>query len=456
MKTKMKMSGMIFFALLSITSLTTAQETQIPIDSQGKIEFIDAKLEQKLGLFAEYENFREARLFQISEADYVLEIVYQPQDKVLKKRISLSAAEMKNLQSRVSEQINQKTPEVTLDQEGRAKLLVGTTSLALGFYGWALPVAIKIDDGKVALALYMLTSGAGFFIPFSMTRDLQVTDAAATLSLYGGSRGILHGFALAGIISEEPSMEGLFAAAIVAGIGEAIYGFRYADQRKLSAGTAEMIGLGGDFGVGLAVGVSHLADFFEHEDGRAIFGSILVGSGIGLTTGKWLAQQQSYTRGDAYVLGTTGLLGAYVPLAIVDMFNPDQEKAYSAAAMAGAICGIGLGQHLIRGKDFTTAQSNYIQLSTVAGGLLGAGLAYLLSSDDDDDVNSTLYLTSSSAGAIAGYWLMYRSLAKSATITENSSSWKINLHPEALVVMVNGKNSNSHFVAPLITAWYQF
>jgi hypothetical protein len=218
-----------------------------------------------------------------------------------------------------------------------------------------------------------------------------------------------------------------------------VYGFQLAEQLNLTPGTAEVMTIGSDFGIGLGVGVSHLADFFQHENGQAIFGSMLVGSGLGFCAGKWLADQQPYTRGDAYVLETVGLLGAYLPLAAVDMFKPENGKVYTTAAIAGGFLGLGLGQKLVLNKDFSTSQASYISLSTLAGGLLGAGVAYLISSDDDDDVNRTLYLTSSSIGAAGGFWLMYQSFAKGALPIKAGSSLRINLVPAALLAQTKGR-----------------
>ena len=152
------------------TEICSAQEVQIPVDEDGKIGYIDAKLENKLKLFSEYSNFREARLFQISDTLFVLEISYKLQGRFLKNRIYYSKEETKSFLQKVTERIIQKEPQVVLDQEGRTKLIASTMTLSMGYYGWAIPTALDVDDEKLAVALYMLTSGAGFYIPFSVTQ----------------------------------------------------------------------------------------------------------------------------------------------------------------------------------------------------------------------------------------------------------------------------------------------
>jgi hypothetical protein len=424
----------LLLALLPSTG--TPQEVQIPIDEEGNIEYIDSNLEQDLGLFTQYSNFREARLFQISDTSFVLEIYYQSEGKLTKVRSLLSPEEARDFQRKVTERIGQRKPQAILDQGGRTKLLAGTMALSLGYYGWAVPAALEVDDAKSAVGLYMLTSGAGFYIPLVMTRNAPVTDAAATLCLYGGTRGIVHGVSLAGLVSKDPSGRAVIASGMLVSIAEALAAFHIANRSNMTAGTSEAIGVGGDFGLGLGLGAAHLADYFDDDKEEAIAGSALLGSGVGLLAGKLLADHQPYTRGDAHVLCATGLLGGYIPLAVIDISGTENEKAYTAASMLGAVAGIGLGHKLVKGRDFTTGQGILIKLGEVAGGLIGLGVAYLVSSEDED--NSVLYLTSSSIGAAGGFWLMYRPYAERARTGSESSLLNINFRTEGLLTLALG------------------
>lgn len=439
---------------LSLATVSNAQEVLVPIDAEGKLEFIDAKLEKELGLFPEYRNFQDARLFQISDTSFVLEIHYQPEERVLKVRLPLSTKEVSEFRWKVTRRIREEKPRVVLDQEGRTKLLAGTLTLSLGYYGWALPYTLDVDDSKSFLAIYMLTSGAGFFIPLSLTKDMRVTDAAATLSLYGGTRGILHGMSLYELFGgEDESERGLVGLGMLGSISEAVVFFHIANKSNMSSGTADVISTGGDFGIGWGLGTAHLAGFFDDEEERSIFGSILLGSGAGLLAGKYLAGNQPYTRGDAYVLGGAGFLGAYIPVALVDIADPDDGKVYTAAAMLGSVFGLGLGDRLVRGKDFSTGQGRLITLGEMAGGLIGLGVAYIVSSEDE---NSALYLNSIALGATAGFWLMYRSFAKDARSYEQSSSWNIQLAPEGLLVYGMSKRSSTSLKRAIPLAKLEF
>ena len=103
------------------------------------------------------------------------------------------------------------------------------------------------------------------------------------------------------------------------------------------------------------------------------------------------------------------------------MFEPEGTRAYTAAAMAGGLFGVGVGHHLTHRRDFTTGQGLLIGSGAVAAGLLGAGLAYVVSSDGAD--NRTLYLAASALGATAGLWLAYRSFAEDARTSTEADTY---------------------------------
>jgi hypothetical protein len=441
------------FLLLHPTS-TRAQEVQVPLDREGKIEIIDSDLEKKLGLFTTYQGFREARLYQISDTSYVLEITYQPADRTMKARLPLTASAVKDLRDKVSLRITEQAPEAALNHEGRTSMIIGSTTLSLGFYGWAVPVVLETDNGKTALALYMLTSGAGFFLPLVVTNSIDVTDANAILYVYGGTRGIIHGVFLNNLLlGEDATARGGIAFGMLGSIGESIGGFSVAS--KMPAGKASTIGVYGDFGFGLALGACGLLDFFHSGQERAAATTVLLGSAGGMIAGNLLTNHQPYTRGDAFVLEGAGLLGAYIPIAALDLFGVEGGKTYEAASMLGSVAGLALAHgSLLRGKDFTTGQGVLVQLGTLGGALTGAGIAYLFSSSRGD---GTLFLTSSAIGALGGFALTYSLFSKDAQTREGSSSWNLNLFPGGLLTSRFTKSSSPSLSrVPFLSVGYRF
>jgi hypothetical protein len=446
----------ILLCSVAFTASSHAQEAQVPLDKEGKLEYIDSELGQKLNLFPDYKNFLEARLFQTSDTTFVLEISYQPEKTLLKARLPLTAGETREFRRKVTERIKQEKPQVYLNQEGRTKLLTGSLALSMGYYGWAVPVIFEVEDGKSAVATYMLISGAGFFIPLVATKGMRVTDADATLCLYGGTRGIVHGMFTYGLLlGKEAEGRGAIASGMVGSLVEGLVFFHLADKSNMTPGTAEVICIGGDFGLGLGFGTAHLADLYDEDNERSFCTNILLGSGAGLLYGKLLSDHQPYTRGDAFVLRGAGFLGAYLPVAAVDLAHPEDEKAYTASAMIGVVAGLSVGDFLVKGKDFTTGQGTLINLGELAGGLVGLGVAYLVSSEDD---NSALYLTSSAVGATAGFWLLYRSFSRSAQTDRKASSLDVQFAPEGVLAYVMSKKSkwSSKQISPLGKLEYRF
>ncbi|MCD4650416.1 MAG: hypothetical protein K8S56_01315 [Candidatus Cloacimonetes bacterium] len=182
----MKTATLLFLLLfLCLAEISNAQEVQIPIDKEGRIDYISLKLERKLELFTEYSNFREARLFQITDSTFVLEISYRANGKSVKSRLLFSTSEAEIFQQKVTDRIFDRKSQTPFNQEGRIELVSGSYIIALGYHGWVVPQLLQSDDVNERIGAYLLTSSAGFIIPFILTRNMKVTHQATTFSLYG-------------------------------------------------------------------------------------------------------------------------------------------------------------------------------------------------------------------------------------------------------------------------------
>ncbi|NQT33985.1 hypothetical protein HQ587_02250 [bacterium] len=448
--------NIIVVILIGFAAICAAQEIQVPMDEDNKIYIIDPELAGKLGMFSDYDNFREARLFQTSDTSCVLEISYQQKDRLLRVRLPFSIAEVEDFRKMVTEGIRQQVPRLVLNQEGRLKLLLGTFGLAMN-YGWAVPVSLNVDDAKTFVALYMLTASAGFFFPLSATRDIPVTDGIATLSLYGATRGAGHGILLNLLFAgEDITPRSTTTLGMWGSIIEGVSCFAIAGNSDMTDGTAATIGILGDYGLGWGVGTAYLTGMFDDESSRGVAGTILLGTGLGLWTGNQLAMNQPLTRGDAYLLQTTGLLGVFIAVTATDIVAIEDGKVFTGAAMIGSMLGLHIGNKLVEGKDFTTAQGRLMNLGIFAGGLLGSGFAYLVTSENNDD--ATPYIISYTLGATGAFYLMYNSYAPHAQIPEKPSALNFNIRPEGLAMLALNKKFKSaiHNPIPLLTINYRF
>jgi hypothetical protein len=428
---------------------TLGQTIQRPFDEAGTIQTIDAELEAQLELFPAYDGFREARLYQSSDTTFVLEISYQPDDQILREQETLTPAEVEQLRARVTERLEARAVQEPLNQEGRTELLVTSTLLSLGFYGYALPISLGIDSGTASTALYMLTSGAGFFGPYLWTRDRPVTEGQAKLFQYGGTRGIVHGI-LIGLLAtgDDLSSRGLMGAGLATSITESFLGYQTAQSRRMTQGTAETIGVGGDFGLGLGLGAAFLIEE-EDPNARLIAGPALLGSLAGIFGGHRLTQVSTYSTGDARVLRLMGNLGGLIGWTAADLSGTSATRLQVGATMASSMVGLGLSHRMLQDKNFSGSDGTYITLGTFGGMLTGQGVAYLISGDEEfEELDSTMFLTLGSLGATGGFILMYRTFVDEARTSP--TGWRIQLNPSGLASRWAPEPSNVLSAAPLV------
>src|SRR5207244_2125216 len=99
--------------------------------------------------------------------------------------------------------------------------------------------------------------------------------------------------------------------------------------------------------------------------------------------------------------------GAYVaamPLIYGEVANYHVD---AAVLVAGTLGGLYLGDRLLDGHDFTPGQGIVVELSSIAGGLVGGGLGYLVTPGDDDGTDAKIIATGAVLGAVAGFSLSY-------------------------------------------------
>lgn len=462
------MKAFLFVIAIFSFYVSYAQETQTWIDKDGKIFEIDSELEGKLRLFPDYQEFESAKLFQLTDSTFILEINYKIDNRTNRVRKPLTAEETSAFREKVTLLINERAQYININHEGRAEFLIGTTLLGFGFWGWAIPYSMEIEDPRSNVAMYLLTSAASFFVPYWITENKPVTEAAARLSIYGGASGILHGLLLYHGLNKEPRSNYHYngdyyyyeennddlAYAAVTSILETIGGYWIASSSNMTAGKAEVLTSMATMGFGYGIGFSGMAEELNSDgDWRLIS---LASIGAGYLAGNIIANSQNYTRGDAYALSTTGYLGAITPLALLVIGECEDGKVYSAIGIAGATAGLFLGDHLVTGKDFTTAQGVYMSLGSFAGALLGGGFGLLFSPNTEG--GAKIFLTSVVAGANAGFFILYNKFKDKATIPTNSTSnLKFDFNPAAAALQFADPSFASMPVhIPCISLSYRF
>lgn len=464
--------------LLLSAAAARGQEVQVSLDESGRVERVDRRLAERLGLWTQqYPGFQEARLFQAGDSAFVLEISMRREGRTVRERLPLSPAEVADLRRRVQALLDERAelgPEGGLNQEGRYLLLGQTTLAGLAFYGWAVPVALDADDGGSAAGLYLLTSAASFFLPFALTEDAPVTYGMANLSRYGVSRGIFHGVLLHNLLrgEEDPGYRctpdgrceytgsgddferGRVAGGLLLSVAEGLGGYLWARNERMSPGTANAIAAGADAGLfwGLTASVVAGTDDINERSTAAITLPVVAGAVVGAH--RW-ARASDFTWGDADLIHTAGAVGALGGFAAADLVTggDGSEAAFAGAALVGSAAGGFLADRLVRDTDFSVGQAALNRLGTIAGALAGASLGAMAE-------NETVALSGAALGAVAGYALTYSALAPDAPAGRgeriSSSAWQLRIQPQGLIAARLLPHDESAAPLPFLTVQRRF
>lgn len=441
------MRNILFFVMLIIPLCAISQERQIPLDADGKINIIDAPLEKKLSLFNDYRGFTEARLYQANDTTYVLEVSYMPERQMLRERKQLSPGEVSAFRSTVTEKLAQKAPYSILDQSGRTGLLVASTVVGTLYYGTAISTIISPNYLPSYTGIYLLTAGMSFYLPYAVTRKMEVTRGQSTMATYGLTRGIAHGMLLPVVFSSDVDYKVALTLGVSGSIAEGILGYQWAKKHHFSEGRAGAIGTFSDFGMGIALATAHLAGLFDgNVAGNMAALSVLTGAGAGLYAGYRLTQNENYSTGDVIALQGAGLLGAYLPPSLLFVAGVDEPKLMTLATALGGIGGLYLGDKLALKQEFSTRQGVFISLSQVAGALTGMGCGYLLGGKNDDyyynDRQAKLVTILTGIGATAGYLAAVRNFSKEINKEDKNLTMRLQLNPLGLLNLSQNKPAN--------------
>ncbi len=416
----------IFFRI----NFTQAQEISVFLNEENTIEVIDSELKEKLMLFLEYDNFKEARVFKRDENTYFLVIQYKKNDKLQQNRVTLDSVAYLDLRKKVSSAIREVDYTIGLDRDGRSEWLLGTTCLSLGFYGWAIPTILRISD-KAAVATYLLTGASGFFIPYFISENRDISHSSAQLSVYGGASGILHGLLLYELFNGNDGKERL-ASMFGISVTELVLGFVIG--KNLYKGHTDVMTSMATFGTVYGFGLAAPLGLYSSDYGKTGWAaSALFGTAAGYYVGSIMADKLHYTPGDANVVSTFGIVGGYVPVALLALADVELDKYYTLFPILGSVGGLYLGHCLIKDKDFSDGNGLLIEVGTMASTLLGMGIGYMISNE-----GGTI-LTAGAIGSVLGISALYSTLAEQSKSDVSLNNLKINFQPSGLLPIFSSK-----------------
>jgi hypothetical protein len=357
------------------------------------------------GIFArEYNNFAEARLWELADSSYALDIrqfanstnafpLNAPSMLTERVRIPLTLLQVVELRTRISMAV-MNAPQFTLF--GPVYMPMGTemelsqwerTNLALsvGLTGLTYGIVSDVSSGSNAGTFRL-------FGPYSLLTPIVYgggtlyaahqpwfTRASSTMLTSGITLGVLHGFGLYGLAAstlqpQTSTIDGLFPTALGFGALEAAAGIYAADRFGWTYGESAMITSVATSGLLLGAGLPFVAGGYDNAGSSGA--QLGIGAALALSTaGYWggyaLAQTQYFTGGDANIAAFPASVGLFIPLSIGFLTPPVDWKLTVGTAIAGHVCGYALGLWLVGNKDFSLDQYRTVNQFAGFGGLLG-------------------------------------------------------------------------------------
>ncbi|HNV82513.1 MAG TPA: hypothetical protein PLO02_11680 [Tenuifilaceae bacterium] len=413
------------FILVMALNYSKAQDSDIPFCQNVKL--IDANLGTKLTYFKPYKDLQQATLSKTDEG-YLITIIYKANGIFQVDKKEITEDDLTAICSEAEALIARQTlVEEDTNQEAKRRFIAATTAMSLGYYGWAIPAALDLEDYKSYMSSYLFIGSAGFFAPFIATRRYGITDGMANAYFLGARLGIAHGFSMALLMhGNDASTQSIFALSSFVSVAESFTNLGLATKYGHTWGQTSSRGSGGAWGFAYGFAIPEI--IAETPNTRLTALSMLAFSGAGIAAGDYLYKKQGVTYGDVTVINCIGILGAYYPMVIMNSLDVDKKQAYLAGSLLGSASAIAYGIYHTRDYNYTRQQSYLIGLGEGAGGLVGAGLSVIAEAND----KGTLWLIA--LGATSGLVLTDYLVKDTDQSTKmHASNFRFQFNPNGLL-----------------------
>jgi hypothetical protein len=405
------------FLVFCLAAPVTAQviERPVPFDSAAHVmvmtPLIADRAALRLPVWPVAGDFVEARLYTVTDSSYILTV---RRGSGVVERYPLTAADREAI--RVS--VSRLPPEVVRERNDAGSAFIrNQTLLGVFVYGPAFAAAIG-DNAASATAGYLVVAGGSFFAASEIARRNFISRPQNDLSFNTGRNGALGTWGVVYLAGGEEKAQA--AGAFIGGLAGTGLGLRFG--RGMTEAEAVGAGFGADLGALIGWGAT---EAFKREDrctldpasgffvcresitSRAQIFTIIASGLVGYPLGVLYPRNSSYnvTPGDIQTLWPAAAVGFMTGISFLPE-SPRRSRAFLAGT-AGGILGVVAGDRfLVRRADHSRTDASRLTLGTIAGGLMGAGVAALI----DNDLHPPLVFSLTAAGGLVGMIVTERSL----------------------------------------------
>jgi hypothetical protein len=399
-------------SVFAVTNLRSqVVERPVPFDNAGQVMVMTPYIADRAALRAPWwpvsGDFTEARLYTVNDSSYVLTVGRR---NGTVERYPLSIADKDAIRAIVS-----RLPRevIAARNDARNAFVKNQTILGLLAYGPAFSIAIGDNDAG-RTAGYLVVGGGTFFAASEISRRTLISRAQSDLAFNMGHNGALAGWATMYVF--DAADRGQAAGAFVGGLTGTALGIGIG--RSMTEADAVGAAFGSDVGALIGWGTIEairggdkcttvnppsgfpFTECKRNLSTRTEVATILLSGILGYPMGVLYPRNARYhvTAGDVQTLWATTLLGATIAGAFLDEHAGGRTVA--ATLTGGGVLGIIAGDRfLVQRFDHSRTDGGRVTLGTVAGGLMGAGVAALI---NNDNPGPHLVLGLASVGALAG------------------------------------------------------
>jgi len=376
-----------FVFLVSVSAGAAAQviETPIAFDSAQRVLAVTPAVAERFQLarspaWPVSGDYREARLYSVEPGGGFVLVVHRLTGALERHSLATEArAALRDAVDAGSASVGRPTADVAADvvsEPAGSAFARHQTLLGAVAYG---PLAASLaDGGNGATSLYLLVTGASFFISYSAAQSNSFTraqnDLAGSLGLASGGIATLLGYAATG--DADKGIRGIALGSALVGTIAGVELGRTLSDAEAHGATLGMLAAGAT-----ALSVTTMTGASD----RASAAAVAVVGALGYPIGVRYPRRASYTvtAGDVEATSTAGLVGALVGASILGGIDSPTGPQIAAYLSTGYLGGLLAGDVLLaRPFNLTQSQANIVNIGAFAGALVGVAVPVLAQSDN--------------------------------------------------------------------------